>query len=251
MRNNVMTALWRAARVASDTLLKLQSGARKVDVRHHDFVTQADYESDQLIREILKADLPNVPIYSEDGGGDLGFHGSVIIVDALDGTVNYFHGESLWGVSLAYVEDGVSQIGVTILPKALRRILVCRSEPGACYYHVSKEQELSAARVLADWVKGDNNVLYRILPKLHAATTLPGIRNCAVASLMNVAEGIADAYVFPGPQPEDIAAGALAVEMAGGRVTEMDGTPWSPFSKTLVASNGLIHDELLALLASV
>jgi len=54
--------------------------------------------------------------------------------------------------------------------------------------------------------------------------------------------------VFPKPEPFDIAAAGLIVERAGGIVTDMEGNPWGPFSRSTVASNGIIHPDLLRIL---
>jgi myo-inositol-1(or 4)-monophosphatase len=63
-----------------------------------------------------------------------------------------------------------------------------------------------------------------------------------------VATGKIEGYVHPGPTPFDIAAGCLIVEACGGRVTDMEGKPWTAFSKSIVATNGLIHEGVLQLL---
>jgi len=73
----------------------------------------------------------------------------------------------------------------------------------------------------------------------------PQIRLCSTASLMAVATGKICAYVHPHPAPEDFAAGALIVEKAGGKVTDLQGKPWDIFSKSIVASNGILHEEIL------
>lgn len=66
--------------------------------------------------------------------------------------------------------------------------------------------------------------------------------------MMWVALGRIDAFIHTEPKPFDIAAAGLIVEMAGGRVTNLSGQPWTPFSTSIVASNSHVHDELLTLL---
>ena len=60
-----------------------------------------------------------------------------------------------------------------------------------------------------------------------------------------VALGKIDAYIHLSPLPFDFAAMALVVEKHGGKVTECDGSPWHAFSSSIIASNGILHDELL------
>jgi myo-inositol-1(or 4)-monophosphatase len=65
-------------------------------------------------------------------------------------------------------------------------------------------------------------------------------------SSMMVASGKADGYILYRPKPCDIAAAGLIVEEAGGKVTDLEGNPWTPYSRSFVATNGKIHDELLS-----
>ena len=62
---------------------------------------------------------------------------------------------------------------------------------------------------------------------------------------MAVASGKISGYILPKPEPFDIAAAALIIERAGGMVTDINGSPWSPFSGSLVATNKVIHEKLL------
>ena len=66
--------------------------------------------------------------------------------------------------------------------------------------------------------------------------------------MMQIVLGKIDGYIIDFPQPFDIAAAALIVEQAGGKVTERNGDPWTPFSKSIVATNGIIHNDLLRVL---
>ena len=62
---------------------------------------------------------------------------------------------------------------------------------------------------------------------------------------MAVASWKISCYILPKPEPFDIAAAALIIERAGGMVTDINGSPWSPFSGSLVATNKVIHEKLL------
>jgi fructose-1,6-bisphosphatase/inositol monophosphatase family enzyme len=87
------------------------------------------------------------------------------------------------------------------------------------------------------------------LPAALAAFTLPGRSSTGTIFLRtDVMSAPAVIAKLPGPEPFDIAAAGLIVEKAGGKVTDMQGNPWSPFSESIVATNGLIHEALLEVL---
>jgi myo-inositol-1(or 4)-monophosphatase len=66
--------------------------------------------------------------------------------------------------------------------------------------------------------------------------------------MMMVALGRIGGHVFLNPDPFDIAAAAFIIERSGGRVTNWDGHPWSPFGGPIVATNGRLHDAVLEIL---
>lgn len=171
------------------------------------------------------------------------------IVDRIDGTWNYLHNDFLWGVSIALAEDVTTQLGVIYLPSFPYLVASTRKGKIFCIGEgvkpaIRKDTDLSKATICMDWdKKGD------LAPELFAAIGRMGVRTqvrqCAIASLLAVAIGTFTASIAPGPSPDDIAAGCLLVEKAGGRVTDYRGNPWSPFSKNIVASNDLLHNQIL------
>ena len=249
-----------AALTAGHALLALQGDAKKAKKSRRDFVTTADYRSDTIIRSHLADFSEDLAIYSEEGGGELATKGALAIVDALDGTVNYWYGNRTWAVSIAIVQNGKAALGVIYAPQVERLYVadehratkhrVENGEPSVLplSFHPTNNANLKESRVGTDWRKGDPEEVFRILRILNDNTVLPRILVCCTMPMMHVAEGKLDGYVHPGPMPEDHAAAGLIVQNAGGKVTELDGSPWSPFSKTVVATNGLIHDQLLEVL---
>ncbi|HTW96343.1 MAG TPA: inositol monophosphatase, partial [Candidatus Methylomirabilis sp.] len=239
-----------AAKRAGLFLVSLQKDARRLEAAHKDFLTDADLESDKLIRELLVCFDSAIPIYSEEDGCSLLEQGRMWVVDPLDGTVNFFHQDQLWGVSLALIEDGRTKIGAVYLP-ILDEFFGATDQVekiANTQFGVNSESRLAEAQIWTDWSKWADDTP-ALLDKLNRVSLYPQIRLCATASLMAVASGRISAYVHPHPAPEDFAAGALIVEKAGGRVTDFSGKPWSVFSESLVASNGLLHDEILRAIA--
>ena len=113
---------------------------------------------------------------------------------------------------------------------------------------VSAHQELKTSQVWTDWTKGDNRRVIAIMDKLKDRTRYPQLRLCCTASMLWVATGKIEGYVHDAPESFDFAAASLIVERQGGMVTDIEGRPWTPFSKSIVATNGLIHNDLLSIL---
>jgi myo-inositol-1(or 4)-monophosphatase len=216
-----------------------------------------------MIEVELSKEFPNIPYFSEEGVRKAVVSGYQWIVDSLDGTVNYFSGIPDWGVSIALSYDSRPTIGVIFLPANEQLFSVTQKfdwplltevkEGNQVPIKVSKDTSLANSQVWTDWVKerhggADHQRVRDIFRILGEKTLYPQIRLCCTASMMAVAQGKIAGYVHPGPEPFDIAAAGLIVEKAGGKVTDMQGNPWSPFSESIVATNGLIHEALLEVL---
>ena len=234
---------------AGKALKDLQPRAKQIRQSRKDFVTQADYLAEGIILPGLKDQFPEIEIYSEEAGGKLKRSGWQWIIDPMDGSWMYYKQWKAWGVSSALVHNGLTQLGVVHLPA--RGVIFTALADGSLKgpTKLSQESDLKESLVLADWTKPDYpDVTLRVLAKLARGTRYPGILVSCTDSMMKVAMGKADGYVCPAPAPEDHAAAGLIVQQAGGRVTDMEGKAWTPFSKSLVASNGILHDSLLELL---
>jgi len=251
-----------------------------------DLVTEADLASERLIVAAIRARFPDHTILSEEGLGDLtaahGHHnwrdwqsqssrhsrqeqaaqGALLLwlVDPLDGTVNYAHGYPIWGVSLALAEAGKVVTAVVYDPlrdeifwaeRGQGAWLDGRGNRGA-RLHVSKAASLQEALLATGFpyqraLQADNNLteFNAVMPRVQ------GVRRAgaAVLDLAHLAAGWLDGYWEKYLQPWDWAAGWLLTEEAGGKVTTLDGQPWSLQEKSMAASNGLLHEELLNVLS--
>jgi len=236
------------------SLLDLQGKAVKSPTSRKDFVTNADLKSHRWFLRELKKLTPKIQIFSEEDGKEiLATKKSCWIIDPLDGTINYFHQLESWGVSVALVSEGQTQLGVVFFPALGELIGATYGEnlyagSSAKNLCVRDDADLSQAQIWTDHIKGPADPVIDIFGKLTRHTLCPQVRLCATYSLLNVAFGNIAGYVHPAPKPEDIAAACLIVENAGGKVTDIQGNPWTPFSKSIVATNGLLHDQLLSVL---
>ncbi|MFH1401480.1 MAG: inositol monophosphatase [Parcubacteria group bacterium] len=249
MSGNIsLSSIIEIAEKAGEVLLKLQKDVRKLEKDRKDFLTDADLKSNNIITSMLKSLNPEIPIYSEENGETLIGNGKIWVVDPLDGTVNFFHQDYLWGVSIALVENGKTVLGVVYLPALSQMFGTVKGGEiilkGNMLFGVRKEDKLSEAQIWTDWGKDSDEAL-SLLPELKKISLYPQMRLCATASLMAVTAGKICAYIHPHPAPEDFAAGALIVEQAGGKVTDLQGKPWNVFSTSIVASNKMLHKEIL------
>lgn len=257
--SDICTELAHIAQEAGELALHLkQTGTTVLDWR--EFVTEADKQVDGHICSRLQVRFPGIAIYSEESGDQQHVtHGLMFVVDPIDGTDNYANGFGPWGISIAAVHDGRTIAGVvhdavlqyTYFAHRDRVGAYLQSAQGELPLIVSKVSNLSQAHAWTDWVKGDYIQTLDILARLRPRSVYPRIAMCATQTLMMVASGKLDAYIHPGPGPEDVAAAAYILEKAGGIVTTLTGEPWSPFGGSVVAANNVeLHLQLLALLSS-
>ncbi|HEV8634455.1 MAG TPA: inositol monophosphatase family protein, partial [Chloroflexota bacterium] len=178
-------------------------------------------------------------------------------VDPLDGTANFSHGQAPYGVSVGHAADGRSLVGVIAAPTlpalawAVRgRGAFLRQRGRVRRLRVSDRATLDRALVLTGYGyerAGYPAWLARFRRVLVAAQAVR-MSGSAVNDLISVASGAADVYWEDELQPWDWAAGALLVEEAGGRVSRLDGRPLTAGRSTFLATNGLLHAELLRFL---
>jgi len=224
---------------------------------HHkgrvDLVTEVDLAAEALIRKILEADAPGIPILAEEGGGATEAT-TRWIVDPLDGTTNFVHDFPFYCVSIA-LQDGDLQVAA--IYDAFHNVCYTaqRGKGAQAEGHplrVSETASLSQALVAsgfaydrrerADFYLG---FLKRILEQAQ------GFRRAGAAAmdLAMLASGRLDGFYEFGLSPWDVAAGKLLVEEAGGKVTDLHGLPLDLNAPKVLATNGRIHAELSALLA--
>lgn len=222
-----------------------------------DLVTEFDLRSERLIVDAIREAYPDDEILAEEGGEQGARSPRRWLIDPLDGTTNFAHGLPFFAISIALEVDGVLEVGVVQAPALGWSFWATRGQ-GAFLngrrIHVSRTPALEEA-LLATGFPYDrqtserNNFAEFIALKKRAH----GVRRVGAASLdlAMVAAGWLDGYWEMKLKPWDLAAGALLVTEAGGRVTSWAGGPFSPDSGEAVATNGLIHDALLAALAAV
>lgn len=220
-------------------------------------VTEMDHRAEALILEAIRAECPGDAILSEERGTLGGPSSRRWIIDPLDGTTNYAHGVPVFGVSLALEVDGLSRLGVVYDPN-LDECFVAERGKGAWVngerLTVSETATLNESLVATGLPYNIRETPHNNLAEFAAfSLRCQGVRRMgsAVLYFCYVAAGRLDGYWELQVGPWDAAAGALIVEEAGGRVTNLEGGPLNPERPAVVASNGRIHGEMLRILKEV
>jgi len=228
--------------------------ARKGDDRAN-IVTSADLASQAAVTAVITEAFPHHAIVGEEGLAGVAGSDDIWYVDPLDGTTNYVHGVPFWCVSVAlHRPDGVV-CGVVCDP--LRDEVYAASRGAGATRNdaplaVSRVDRLDRALLVAMAQSEDPAIIHEyVLLYEQLLNVARGVRHLGspALALCLVAAGRSEAYVERYMDPWDILAGKLILEEAGGTLTRFDGTPLAvPELADIVASNGRIHDELLAVL---
>lgn len=258
-----MTAeLLDAARAAARAATELLRDVRPEDVRSkgnpRDLVTEWDLRSEELIRRVLADRTPGVPVLGEEAGQGAGAGDRRWLVDPIDGTVNFAHGLPIWAISIALEDAGQLTVGVVAAPQLgwwfeAARGGGARDGEGRAL-RVSAIAELEHALLVTGFpydraTRPDNN----FAEWEHFQRRAGACRRLGAASidLCLVACGRMDGYWERHLKPWDTGAGALIVAEAGGTVTDWAGGRFDVHEGAVVASNGAIHEELVAELGCV
>ncbi|MGD0800015.1 MAG: inositol monophosphatase family protein [Terracidiphilus sp.] len=230
-----------------------------------DLVTVADRTSEKLIRERLAAAFPEYGIYGEEGTRDRLDGEFRWYVDPLDGTTNFAHGFPQFCVSLGLEQrpaglrpeqDGM--LAAAIIYDPMRDELFV-AERGRGAYLNGKPMHISRIPVLAEALSATGFPSHKRHqnPNIHFYQEITlrshGVRRAGSAALdlAYVAAGRLDAFWEFNLNPWDTAAGILLVEEAGGMVTDFSTQHFRLDSREILASNGLIHAELVGLFEEI
>jgi myo-inositol-1(or 4)-monophosphatase len=218
-------------------------------------VTDVDLAAENLIVERIRRAFPTHSILAEERHNDVLDEDVKWVIDPLDGTTNYAHGYPVFSVSIGLEIAGVVELGLVFDP--LRdELYAARRGRGACcnnvLLHVSSVQSLSSGLLATGFPYDIRTSKVNNLQNYCAfALRSHGVRRSgsAAVDLCHVAAGRLDGFWELKLNPWDCAAGYLMVREAGGTVTNFHGDPGSIYGREVIASNGLIHDEMINILA--
>ena len=219
-------------------------------------VTEMDGQAETLIVEMIRRRFPDHAILAEESGASGGATPYRWIVDPLDGTTNYAHGVPLFAVSIALEVEGRLELGVVVDPSRDERFIARRGDGTLLNgqpISVSDTLSVGTSLLSTGYPYDIRSTRENLAEHEVFAVRCRSIRaiGSAVLSLAWVAAGRLDAYWEPRLGAWDVAAGAVLVQEAGGRVTHTNGGPLDLTSASTLASNGRIHAEMLETLKTV
>ena len=248
-----------AARRAGDLILTgLTATRRDLAIEKKgvvDLVTKVDLAAEEAIVACISSAFPDHSIAAEEGGGEYQRTGYQWLIDPLDGTTNFAHGHPHCAVSIAALHNGAPQIGV--IYDAGRDELFSATVGGGAHLNerpmgVSSTDTLDHALLATGFYFDRRERADSYIPIFQDFMVVSqGIRRAGAAALDAawVAAGRLDGFWEANLNPWDVAAGALLVTEAGGRVTNYDGTPFDVLEPArILASNGHIHDDMIDVL---
>ena len=248
-----------AIRVARDAgrLLRDRVGTR-IDVAHKgaiNIVTDVDIASERLIREAIATQYPRHQVLAEEGGLDESRSEYRWVIDPLDGTTNYAHGYPVFCVSIALEYQGETILGVVYDP--MRDELFTAERGGGAALNNRPIRVSSTASMMESLLSTGfpydirTSTLTNLDHWANFAMNAQALRRdgAAALDLSYVACGRYDGFWELNLSPWDMAAGALIVTEAGGRVSDFDGGEFSSYKPEIIASNGLIHDRIVEIIS--
>jgi myo-inositol-1(or 4)-monophosphatase len=226
-------------------------------IRHKgaiDLVTDVDIACQERIIKLIKKHYPEDDIISEEQLNRFDGTQNRWIIDPLDGTTNYAHGYPFFCTSIAYEVRGEIVLGVVYNP-IFQELFT--GQKGAGAYLNKKEIKVSDTNDLKrsllstgfpyDIATSKDNNINHFIHFLYEAQAVRRDGSAAL-NLCYTACGRFDGFWEMKLSPWDMAAGALIVEEAGGKVTGFDAKTFSIYKNNIIASNGLIHNDIVGVL---
>lgn len=222
-----------------------------------DPVTEYDKRSENTIIETILSKYPNSSIMAEESGAKEINTEIRWIIDPLDGTVNFIHSIPFIAISIGIEVEG-NIIGGVIYNPIMNELYYALAGEGSFLnnrrIYVSTIKLPQYALVVTGFPYMREGRIEELLKPLRVfLKEYQGFRRLGAASidLAYVARGSFEVFYEENLKPWDTAGGKIIVEEAGGKITDYYGNEFSIFSNSIIASNGLIHEEIVKILKEV
>lgn len=227
----------------------------------NNLVTEADHASEKAIIEVIKKEFPHHQILTEESGEISHTAGpaespEIIkwIIDPIDGTVNFAHGIPINCVSIA-IEKDQKIIMAAVYNPHMSELFFAEKGLGATLndklIRVSDQAQTIKSCLVTGfpymYINEPNGPLEIFERFIRKGVPVRRLGSAAI-DLCWVAAGRFDGFYEHKLEPWDSAAGYLIVEEAGGKVTDLDGKEFSPYQHKILATNGKIHEDMLAVI---
>lgn len=240
---------------ASREIAKARGKGLSIKVKgRNDRATSADFASEKSIVAKIRREFPDSLILSEESYTESDLeHGSLFVIDPIDGTHNFIQGIPLWGISIAHFSGGKPAAGGTYLVPQGELLYAENGKEATCNgkaISVSRTARLEDFFLLCDTRLhriGDQGMLSGLvaLERMSQHTRFLGSN---VHDMGYVARGMADASMSFRLKPYDFAAAAFIAERAGATVTDLEGRRWGLKTQRFLCSNGRQHGRILGVL---
>lgn len=220
-----------------------------------DLVTEVDLEVERMFRAMVADRFPDHDVLAEELGGGQSGASHRWVFDPLDGTTNFAHGVPIFCASLALEIDGQAVVGAIYDPN---RKELFTAELGVGSWLNGQRLNVSSTSTLIESMlvtgfpytvhQQADELLKTFGDVLKHARAVRRLGSAAI-DMCWVAAGRMDGFWEASLKPWDTRAAALILEEAGGKVTGMDGKTWNPDGGHILATNGLIHDELIRVIS--
>ena len=217
----------------------------------NNLVTEVDHASEKAIIDVIKKNFPDHHILSEECGDLVQDSQYKWIIDPIDGTVNFAHRIPICCISIAIEYDKKMVLGAIYNP-FINELFVAERGKGATLndkpISVSKKSSVEKACLVTGfpytYLEHPNGPLQVFERFIRRGIPVRRLGSAAI-DLAWVACGRFDGFYEHQLQAWDSAAGFLMLESAGGKVTNLNGDEYSPYQPGIIASNAIIHDELV------
>ena len=221
----------------------------------NDLVSYVDKEAERQIVDRLSVMLPEAGFITEEGTNTTKGEIYNWVIDPLDGTTNFIHNIPVFSVSIALMEDQELILGVVY--EVNRHECFYAMKGGGAYCNdtrikVSEAPNLSASLIATGFAYYNFELIDKYLASMKSLMQKThGLRRfgSAAVDLCYVASGRTEGFFEYNLNSYDVAAGALIVKEAGGKVTDFKGGDDFVFGRNIVASNGAIHADFMGVLA--
>lgn len=246
-------------RLQNEVLISMKEDGPLVDKGAGDFATQADLSAEKIISEQLLKLYPNIPLVAEESfQASSQIPSTYFTIDPLDGTLIYSRGCTDWGSTICFVENGLPQIGVIVFPALRTEVWAFKGKGCFLSDSVSSERRVKVKQLEPDekfilavdtfYHSTSNEISDILLPLVEKKRILVSrALGAAVPNILGILRGEIDAYYCGRAKIWDVAAGALAIEEAGGAIfaTSQDSMDWQTLAKGQVfAANALLAKEV-------
>jgi myo-inositol-1(or 4)-monophosphatase len=242
-----------ATEAGAEELMRFFNGTFTISNKEgiNNLVTEADHAADRAIQSVIRKAFPEHGIVSEETAEKITESEFKWIIDPIDGTVNFANGIPICCVSIGLEQNGKMIMGAVYNP-IFKEFYFAEKGQGATLndkkISVSNKTEVLRSCLVTgfpytylDEPNGPLQVFERLIRRGIPVRRL----GSAAIDLCWVAAGRFDGFYEHQLNAWDSAAGFIIVEEAGGKVTDLKGDPYSPYQPGIIATNGIIHDELI------